>query len=340
MGAYYHDLPICPTCCKSPNIAEGSYIDIPNGEGGSRICSECKVKFKASINLEGRCVFHDLSILISSNGWIDPSKVPLFWRIWPNRIERDYLEWVRNPRPGNHLVTWPWPEVRFAPLLAFEFLEANPKCKVLIVDSLGPNRNETDTIYSFDLVDRIGGLYKTTEDIDQKSIQKDPGNKKAWHSLSKVDILEKQLTTEYYVTRAGKDHDYAVDRSRVERHGIMPFRLSTCEGRIVKEIAEEVGKDRIRKVTRIKAGKSKVIKTLNPNGVYDIRLDEEERWVKDVTRTISKDDFWNIVLQRTRPRRAGDFILAAPQNNESIPAIKDDSNLIIVDISSSDTDYR
>lgn len=61
--------------------------------------------------------------------------IPLCWEITPNPIERSYLEWIKSDKINSkiYLITWPWNEVKFIPLLVQNFLYyQKPKTPVVI----------------------------------------------------------------------------------------------------------------------------------------------------------------------------------------------------------------
>lgn len=123
MRIYYYRGMICPNCHepyvngKPLEILDDVYLR----------CSSCGAKFRKSINLYAPESFpKTIDYVTKKNEGQNVkdylAKFPLLWKINPNIIERSYIDWICNENEGVFLITWPWRDVRFIPLLVFEYL--------------------------------------------------------------------------------------------------------------------------------------------------------------------------------------------------------------------------
>lgn len=118
---YYHDWLTCPSCHSPHNEAIGdSSSRIRFDSRGDAVCSNCTCVFKHSIDTK------------TSNQLIAH---PLYWPINFNPIENAYLEWIQSIPHGKYLITWPWRNVKFSPLIAAEFARVDGGSGPIIIYS-------------------------------------------------------------------------------------------------------------------------------------------------------------------------------------------------------------
>lgn len=129
MNEFFYNYPICPNCL-SPMV-NYSEVRLTDEKKGTYRCENCGSHFYNR--------FRD-----------DNFKRGLFWKIDLNRIEKSYISFLNKRKKGKYLITWPWEEVKFSPVLAANYLIRNPKHKVIIVDNL---MKQEDAIYREPSVD-------------------------------------------------------------------------------------------------------------------------------------------------------------------------------------------
>jgi hypothetical protein len=60
-------------------------------------------------------------------------KTRIFWGVEPNTVESAYIDWVCNRPRGQFMITWPWRNVRFLPVLAAEYALNSRKGNIVVV---------------------------------------------------------------------------------------------------------------------------------------------------------------------------------------------------------------
>ena len=115
MLKYFTDIPICPNCFKPALNNNLEQLDI--NESIIR-CSSCGNYFRNSV-------------IISQNDEFNFS-FPIFSEVKLNKIESSYVDWISKGNMGKFLVTWPWDEVKFIPILIAQYLYDFPKNKLVI----------------------------------------------------------------------------------------------------------------------------------------------------------------------------------------------------------------
>ena len=152
MNKFYYNYPICPNCLTpTDNYSE---VKITNAKKETFRCENCGAHFY--------------------NRFIDKNfNESLYWNVNLNKIEKAYFSFLNEEKHGKYLITWPWKEVNFSPILASDYLIKNPEHKVIIVDKL---IKQTPGIYKnpsidvlFDHLFFIKKVYLNSK-YDEKSI--------------------------------------------------------------------------------------------------------------------------------------------------------------------------
>ena len=111
---YFTKQPVCPNCLE-PLKESKNLIQL---DENIFQCSNCGSFFKNEISFT------------NSNGLtID---FPLFTEVQLNKIEKSYVDWILKGTDGNYLITWPWKEVKFIPILISEYLSKFENNKIII----------------------------------------------------------------------------------------------------------------------------------------------------------------------------------------------------------------
>jgi hypothetical protein len=116
-----------------------SYVMVDNGrklkiyDTKNLKCSCCDAHFHSTIDLSSSDRFANIAEAVINTEGEQAEKylsdLPLVWKIKPNQIEDEYIRWVRRTSRGKFLITWPWEEVKFIPLLVSEYLLNEPEKK-------------------------------------------------------------------------------------------------------------------------------------------------------------------------------------------------------------------
>ncbi|WP_460373379.1 hypothetical protein [Methanocalculus sp. MC3] len=93
-------------------------------------------------------------------------KIPLFWCVEPNTIEKSYIEWVAEKPQGVFLITWPWEEVRFIPILLSEYQIKNSKSNIVVIGDYGKAIQDANQITNLCLPEIISKTLFIDEPVD------------------------------------------------------------------------------------------------------------------------------------------------------------------------------
>ena len=114
MKKYFTTLPVCPNCF---NINGNDRLEDISINYNILKCPYCGCYFRKNIKINQK----DASIIF-----------PIFNEIKLNKIEYSYADWILNDVSGKFFITWPWRNVKFLPVLMFQFLLKNPKSKIIV----------------------------------------------------------------------------------------------------------------------------------------------------------------------------------------------------------------
>lgn len=287
MYDYFHLFPTCPQCHEphyrgnsikqiSPDIlcqncGEGCRKNFCEGDiykernemyNDLFYCSNCGAVFRKYLDFKE---FEKLSEFINNSKDFN-SKVPLVWNINLNEIEKEYVNWI-NKINGKYLITWPWKEVKFLPILAAEYLFMNPQSKIVIVDDIDKNKNNLFfKPNSLELFENL--VYSST------TTSYDNNLKEEWGRLFSKKTIYKKLKQFHYhinVERGYEFPDIPMDHSEVS----IGSTLKQYNGIVVKKFMEEFGDDCIK--SDIVDGKNVNYYT-NKNGFINFKFSYNLSW--------------------------------------------------------------
>jgi hypothetical protein len=117
LNTYFHYWLTCPYC-HEPHIKSNFYKPLKNVSDYIQCRnSHCRANFNQKMKIPPSINKNkDLKKVIEN--------IPLCWEIIPNPIEQSYLEWIKENdiNKNTFLITWPWDEVKFIPLIIQEFI--------------------------------------------------------------------------------------------------------------------------------------------------------------------------------------------------------------------------
>lgn len=315
MYTYFHLFPTCPQChephykgtsikqispdmlcqncgggCKK-NFCDGEIYKERNEKYNDLFyCSDCGAVFRKYLDFKE---FEKLSEFINNSKDFN-SKVPIVWNIDLNEIEKEYIDWI-NEIDGKYLITWPWKEVKFLPILAAEYLFMNPQSKIVIVDDIGKNKN--DLFFkpnSLDLFENV--VYSST------ATSYDDNLKEEWGRLFSKKTIYKKLNQFHYhinVERCHEFPDIPMDHSEVS----IGSTLKQYNGIIVKKFMEEFGDDCVK--SDIVDGKNVNYYT-NKNGFINFKFRYDSSWT--AKRILNKYTFLENIVNINNFNRLKDKI--------------------------------
>ncbi len=293
MRVYYHFYPTCPYCHEPHD--RGSSLEKIDNENLK--CPSCGAHFCSRINLLSSEGFaNTLDAVINKEGGAEKylSKLPLVWGVRPNKVEEEYILWVNRTGRGKFLITWPWKNVKFIPLLVSEYLLNNPAKKVVVIGDISSDSSDEMEIIAPGIKEVFDNLiYLEEEESDKidESIKKEMGN------FDKKFVLEKEKVIHYEIHRIGT-HNRAKD--------ICDQSFTKCKNRLIREIKEDYGEESIRDVDEIRIKRGKTVKTLNKNGFIDIKLEEKEQWMGNLK--YNKKWLWDVLLNSKKMKRLNRII--------------------------------
>jgi hypothetical protein len=310
MRIYYHLYPACPNC-HEPHV-NGSPLEKIDNE--TVRCSSCGAHFRSRVGLfSSKDKFvNTIGAVIKTEGKKAEeylSGLPLVWEIRPNRIEDEYIRWVNRTSRGKFLITWPWKDAKFIPLLVSEYLLNNSTKKVVVVGDISSDSSDETEIAVpgikevFDNLIYLEGLERN--DIDESI-------KKETKRFDRRFVLQKRKVIHNVIHRIGTHY-------RVEE--ICDQNFTKCRSRLIRKIKEDYGEESIRNIDERKMKRESIIKrvkTLNPDGLIDIKLEEREQWMGDLR--YKKEWLWNVLLNSKKMKRLNRIIpitvLKEPEEEE------------------------
>ena len=238
---YYHFYPTCPNRgCHEPHRNEG----VLDGDDETLCCVTCGTEFRRFLNLNS-------------------SIEDLFWGVEPNTLESAYIDWVCSRPSGQFVITWPWRDVRFLPVLAAEYALNNKKGKIAVV---GRAMENGDAI-SFPALDTV---FENIMYLNEGDVVKNTSMKKDLFKCINKCIIKKskKIRVQIRIIGAGKKYERRCYESTILK----------CKNRIIKELDDEWGPDSIYRITIKKDGGNNKEEILNENATLDVTLTEMDKW--------------------------------------------------------------
>lgn len=283
MFNYYHIYPTCPHCLE-PNF-KGSLIQEICLNIFCQNCKSCSGKFCQNEVYKDKYDEFDKLYYCNScgavfNKYIDMKnfnktseiinydesdiKIPLIWKIDFNDIEKDYLNWIDGLN-GKFLITWPWDEVKFIPILIFEYINKYPNSKVVIVDDFY-DYDDISKPTAFNLFEHL--IYTNETSQFDESLNGE------YNKFSFKNIFKKIPKFHYHINIKKNDYGYqplSDDFSKV----CINSTLTEYHRDIIKEIKNDFGNDSIKK--DIVEGKERK-NYISDNGFINLKFDKQLSW--------------------------------------------------------------
>ncbi|MFB2623939.1 hypothetical protein [Methanothermobacter sp. KEPCO 2] len=262
---YYHNYPLCPSC-NEPALT-GSYLIIQ--DDGTLACPTCGAFFRSSVDLDKHSEIRDF-IEKHFKEPLNIDYIPLIWPIKNNIIEKSYLKWLPNIRRGKYLITWPWKDVRFLPLLISECLRLHKDTKIVVVEEIKEKVNKREVGLP-DTFSALGSLYyieNYSHDLNS------PDHTYFKRYVGRIDhrsIFKKKKKIHYSIKNSKTRQK--TEKSLYDEN----LTIRKCKNRFLKYYRKLYGGEVIRNLTVYENGKKKKQK-LNNDGILDISIEEREEW--------------------------------------------------------------
>jgi len=279
MRNYYHFSFTCPQCHVPYEMSRNNGSHLSFTETGNLICSECGTEFHPYVDFSKNFWYlkeHIRRIGINPDSPILRSS-PLFWSVVLNEIENRYVEWAIQKPKGSFLITWPWSEVRFLPILLTEYSLSRNTEKIVVIGEYEESSPNTKFIGKLPLNEIFNKLICITDPVPVS----DQLKKEMIQLKTNRSILFEQkniVSVKYRKYGSGKIETY-----------ICPHSLKKCTNDVKKEASDNnFGKSYLRSITQKKKNGQELDgyslnevkeKIVDPEcGHWDVTLTEQSQW--------------------------------------------------------------
>lgn len=311
MNIFFHNYPTCPSCL-SPH--DGGTVILTNKRKNSFKCTKCGTHFYNKISIPKR------------------KKSELLWKINLNSIERSYVSFLNKKPKGKYLITWPWDNVKFSPILVANYLLKNKNDKAVIIDRL--MQKPKDSFYSIS-PDIIFDYLNVIDSKILKNVKEDKNinfNEKIFENRQKfycdVTIIKRNL--KFYKNFSGKKITFIDNKFRLEvdskENDFKKFRKE-----MEKTIIKLYGKDSIYSIRA--AHENKLPKKIDEYGIFILYFNTDEGI--DASADLNKDfekDLSQLVQCKEELQKVSDEIKYISIHNEAeLNKNLEEYNLIFID---------
>lgn len=319
MRSYYHTCPTCPQC-HEPHSGGTPLEEMED----CIYCPSCGAHFYKSVDLVSSGRFTTTVNMVLSaegDGALEYLKnIPLVWKIGLNPVEKEYLSWITQAEKGIYLITWPWNDVRFIPVLVSEFLLTIPESKAIVIAEI-PKKEDSKRI-EFPAVDEVfrNLVFIESPKTDFESIRTEINRFDYRAVFKKINVVNCTI----------KDGEHTEEITCTET-------ITKCRNRIIKDLEEIYGKEALKSVRYKKLDKKEwTTKVLNEKGFVDVVLEERLQYSAKKLKYRSQW-LWEILLNSRKIKRPSKLIgYTTLVNGDDIQNIKS-RRLIFV---SSDIDLK
>lgn len=311
MYKFFHNYPICPNC-QAP-VMDYTKLKLTNQKTRSFRCENCGSHFHNNFEDSG-------------------SYKDIYWNIGLNEIEEIYLSFLDECERGKFLITWPWEDVKFTPILASHYLFVHPHNKVIIVDKF---KTDEDFIFSNPSVDVLfNHLYYAISNefnnrpVDESSITEDKIFESRKKFYCNVSLIKDNL--HFYKNMSRKRISFFRDKIRLEVD-YEEGKLNKFRKDMINELEELYSDSAIHSVRL--AHENKLPKTSNEYGILKLYFNVDEGIEQDVKLSDEfKNDYAEVLANFNSIKKVSDKINAVIIKDElDLHNDLSDYNLIFLD---------
>jgi len=189
------------------------------------------------------------------------------WFIDLNPIEQSYIDWLVQIKKSKFLITWPWMNVKFIPILISEYLKTKSSTIVIISDRISDSLNKNSIRTNLDFV--YNRLHIIDPYIEHKLREED---KKFLKKIDRKFFFRKikYIPYSYKIIGQGevvKDNCFEYDSQR------------KCLNWLLKDIELYYGENAVRKIDIRKKDGNSILFEKSEEGYIDITIyQENELW--------------------------------------------------------------
>lgn len=327
MSMFFHIYPTCPNCYE-PNL-NGSILSVINEEKGLLKCSRCGVYF--SIKIDFSPFPYTWKLMKAGNEEYDANvnEIPFIWNIKPNAIEESYLAWLKRPKLGKYLITWPWDEVKFIPLLISVFALENPGKKVVVVNNFENSSNEDKKeIHKPDLISIFNNLFILKDLNNGEEDQYPEEILREFRDFGRKNLLKQRNNFHYHVKIIKKSlYDVELDVDKDNSVDAENCSFLKCRNRIKNKMDHLYGNESIRTIKWKERGKWEK-KDYNLDGYFDVSIIKQPEWKGDL-KYKDKSGFWKAITNIDKLYRVEKKLKSLTINNNAPEDINTDESQII-----------
>lgn len=289
MRYYFHKYPTCP-CCHEPHL-NGSIIKVIDYDRSILKCSGCKAYFYKNIDFTH--FKKTWNVMKGGNPEYNKfiKEVPLLWGFYPNIIEKAYLDWLNVDTSGKYLITWPWKEVKFIPILISNLALENPENKIAVISNFKNSTSTDDDEFlkpEFNLIFDNLFCCNSLAEIDEE-LMDDFGE------FSRKNVLQRREKISYHIKIVKQlndsETDFEVDRSVDAKN----CSYTKCRNRLKKRLDRVYGENSV----KLFKWKDRDIwqKTppdkINYDGYFEISLEKHPEWGGELR--YDKLGYWKVL---------------------------------------------
>ncbi len=336
MRNYFHKYPTCP-CCHEPHLS-GSIIKIVDYRIGLLKCSSCKSYFYENIDFTHfKKAWKAIKMgNYEYNEFI--KKVPILWSIKPNFVEEAYLDWLNVDTSGKYLITWPWKEVKFIPLLITDLALQNSGNKIVVISNFNNINSVDDYEFSKPEFDVIFDNLFYFNDLAEIEINNDIMEDVREFNRNREYVLQKRDKISYHIKIVkplnSTERDFEVDNS-VDAENCSYRR---CKNILKNKLDSTYGENSIKLFKWKDRGiwKRTPNNKINPDGYFEISLEEQQRWGGRLK--FDKISYWKALSNINKLVRVNQKIslIKIPDDNLSDRDIENNQIFFIPDYLNSD----
>ncbi|KKG15825.1 hypothetical protein EO98_06845 [Methanosarcina sp. 2.H.T.1A.6] len=305
MRTYYHFAYTCPNC-HEPHVT-GKPIEFIDKK--HLRCSSCNALFYTEVNIFTESFPETVKYVTEKEGKRSEnylSHLPLIWKVVPNDIEKSYLDWIKDNPKGIFLVTWPWNDLRFIPLLASEYLLTFPNRKVAVIGNYSTNNESKYYVPTYSSYD----VFSKTVYIEGEDNFFPPKLKQESNNLKREMIFEKEDVVEVKYRKFGENET---------RNKLCHGTVRKCKNSILRE-AKELGDNFLREIS-VPKNDGKKIEVINENGEWNVSLEKQTRWTGSLN--YKKIWLWELLVNSTKLKNCGTEIESFFHDEEAAEEILD-----------------
>ena len=260
--------------------------------------------------------------IIQNNDNENIINIPVIWDSINNIIEQSYLSWLNDDVEGKYVITWPWNEVKFIPLLISEFALNFPNKRIVVLDDFYESDMEDNIRSNISLALDYLFFYELNNaelDNSTKKEMKSFNKKLKNHLLSKsrkVHIFKKYLDS-FNAEEAHESMDYIDFKNHHPKW---------TAGKIKDKFNKDYGEGSVGKVFYFKDKPSKLKAPENPK--FDIYLRYQTEWGGKPK--FKAENYWKVLNNLDSMKQVKNHVKYVDINNTEVNPMNLDNHIFFI----------